>query len=302
MAGRGIRGLIWSYLGLCCTVGLPALAANEECHPSLETAVDKGIKGPHLFFPQTHLFLPLLADPKEPRFFLGYREAKRTDGDWRIGVVGFGETFPLYRLMGGCAADGWQVDIAGGGIARFDLDDDDRDGIDMIDADYLFAVPLSWRRGNWAFRTRIFHESAHLGETPRIDAAIRARRKSSIDSIDLIASYSEAKWRVYGGAEYVIHHHPEIEPWGVHLGAEYYGPRRYFGGTASWIAGIDGKAWEEYDYDTDLSIKAGLSFGGRYLWQHHLQIVLEWYDGHANSGVFYEEKLRYLGAGVYFGF
>lgn len=300
MAGWGVRGLLLCFLCLVSIIGLPAQSlATEKCHPLLEAALDEEASGPNLFFPQTHLFLPLLADPREPRFFLGYRHDERSDGDWHLGIVGFGETFPLYRRVSGCAANGWQLDISGGGVARFDIENDVND---MVDADYLFALPLSWRRGNWALRARILHESSHLGESPRIGADISERRKRSIDSVDLIASYARTKWRFYGGGEYVRHHYPKIKRWSAHLGAEYYGPRSLLGGTARWIIGVDAKAWEEFDYEADVSVKTGLSFGGRRFWQHNLQLMLEWYDGHANSGVFFEEKIRYYGAGLYFGF
>lgn len=300
MIGKRVRSLFWHCLAMCGMVGLPAAAigAAEGCHPSLEAAAyESDVTGPHLIFPQTHLFHLLVADLKEPRFFLGYRRDERSDGSWDVRVVGFGETFPLYRRLNDCAANGWQLDVSGGGVARFDMD-----SRDLIDADYLIALPLSWRRGDWALRSRILHESAHRGENKRINEAVATRNKRSTDSVDLIASYAREKWRLYGGAEYVWHQYPEIDPWGVHLGVEYYGPRSLLWGTARWVTGIDGKAWQEFDYDADISIKTGLSFGGERLWQHHLQIMLEWYEGHANSGVFFEEEIRYLGAGIYFGF
>ncbi len=290
-------------MGLCglalMTSMAPSTASMPDCYPLLAASEDDLITGKHHFFPRTHLFQPFIADPKESRFFLSYRRVERSTGNHHIGVVGFGETFPLYRRSKGCGDDGWQVDITGGGIGRFDMEDD---GKDMIDVDYLIGLPLTWRQGNWSFRTRVSHESSHLGESVLITDSAGERRKRTANSVDFISSYDDGKWRLYTGTEYVQRHSPVVTSWGLHLGTEYYGARRLIGNKARWIAGMDIKAWEEFDFDADVSVKAGLSFGGRDARQHHLQVMLEWYDGHANSGVFFEEEIRYVAVGVYFGF
>lgn len=298
MADATFLDLSRSVLCLGCMITFPVMASTGDCSPPQEVLGAAPNKMASRFFPRNHLFQPLLADPKEPRFFLGYRFSDQAEGKRNIGVAGFGETFPLYRHSRDCGSDGWQLDIAGGGSVRFDMEDSSKS---MIDADYLIGLPLSWRRGNWSLRSRIYHESSHLGESRVAQAAPESRLKRSYNSIDFISSYTDGGWRIYTGAEYVFHHHPDVEPWGVHFGTEYHGSRSMFG-DSRWISGVDVKTWQEFDFDTDISIKTGLSFGGRNSRQHHLQLMLEWYDGHANAGVFFEEKIRYFAAGIYFGF
>ena len=214
-------------------------------------------------------------------------------------MIGFGETFPLFRRVGNCASDGWQLDIFGGGIGRFILDDSRND---LIDADYSIGLPLSWRRRNWSLRSMVYHESSHLGENALFQAGTSDRKKRSYEAIDLLASYDNNKGRLYFGGEYLIHHYPKIEHRAMHAGAEYYGRRYMKAGAAQWVSGLDVKAYEEYDFSPDLSFKTGLSFGGRNSSQNHMQVLLEWYDGHANEGVFFGEEIRYFGVGAYFGF
>ncbi len=299
MAGETSLGWRFGHAMMGCMLILPVWASAEGFYPSLEAPAEENADDAHHFFPQSHTFQPLIADPREPRFFLGYRSDERFWGRRQIGVIGFGETFPIYRQKWGCATDGWQVDIAGGGVARFDVENGSND---MIDIDYLIGLPLSLNRGSWSVRTRLFHESSHFGESQLIGEALRERGVRSTNSVDLVVSYTWAKWRLYSGAEYVTSNYPEMEPLGFHLGAEYYGPRIVLGDMARWVTALDVKAWQEYDYDADVSIKAGLTFGGRDARQHYLQVMLEWYEGHANSGVYIEEKIRYSGMGVYFGF
>lgn len=281
---------------LLCMSCISAIASTEERNPSSLNSTDRSADGTGNFFPKTYLFSPILADPKEPRFFLGYRYDERTTYSKNVGVVGFGETFPFYRRDWGGGGDGWQVDVVGGAVARFVLENRD-----MIDADYFFGIPISWRWGNWSVRTRLYHESSHLGESVFIDDAIRARKKRTYDSVDLLSAYDNRVFRLYAGVEYMLSHYLEIEPWGGHLGAEYHG-QSMMGNVVRPVAGVDVKAWEEYDYEPDVSIKAGLSFGARDYRQHHLQVMLEWYDGHANAGVFFEEEIRYIAVGLYFGY
>ncbi len=297
----GLRGTCMILWLVACP---PLLAETENCSPSLKAPVSEHLTDEDRFFSRAHLFQPLIADPKEPRFYIVYRNDERSTGKRHIGIIGFGETFPIYRLGWGCATNGWQLSIGGGGVARFDLEDDDEDmgDKDLIDSDYLVGLPLSWRKGNWSVRSRIYHESSHLGESAQNSAEMRERRKRSYDGFDVISSYAKVNWRLYGGAGYLLYHDPDIKEWGLQLGTEYYGSRSAVGNTGRWVAGLDVKAWEEYDFDVDISIKAGLSFGGKNTHQHHLQLMLEWYDGHANSGVFFEEPIRYVATGLYFGF
>lgn len=288
----------WCAGGLCA-VSMSASALTPYCPPSLEAPLGQVDSGEFLALSRGHLFQPLIADPKEQRFFIGYRNYDMSTGGNQVGVIGFGETFTLFRKVAGCATDGVQLNLVGGGFARFLLDDSRND---LIDADYSIGLPLGWRRGNWSLRSRIYHESSHLGENHLFQAGSSERIKRSLEGIDFLASYDEERWRIYYGGEYFLRHYPTIEPWGAHLGAEYYGPRNWFSENARLIAGLDVKAWEEYDYSPDFSFKAGWSFGGIRPNQLHLQMLLEWYDGHANEGVFFEEDVRYSGVGLYFGF
>lgn len=291
---------LWAVcMGLLYIASAPVTAEDLNCPPSLEAAPGELSVGRNRFFPRAHLFQPLIADPKEPRFFLSYRQDDRFVGKRTLGVIGFGETFSIYRRVGDCVTEGWQLDVSGGGVARFDMEDGDKD---LISTDFLIALPFSRRWGNWSMRSRIYHESSHFGESGLVEMAAPERNKRSYNSVDFLSSYDDVSWRLYGGVEYVFLHHPEIEPWGLHAGSEYYGSRSLIGDTVRWITGVDLKVWEEFDFDVDASIKSGLSFGGKDVRQHHLQVLLEWYDGHANEGVLFEKKIRYLGVGIYFGF
>jgi hypothetical protein len=284
---------------LLCAVALGVSAEEPYCPPSLDAPLGEGEGQPVSGLPRGHLFQPLIADPKEPRFFLSYRDYDNYAAAKRVGIVGFGETFPLWRRTGECPSDGLQLGIAGGVFARFLMDDPDNN---LFDADYSIALPLSWRRGNVSLRARVYHESSHLGESELFNSDEVDRVKKTIDAVGLVGSYDQPTWRIYAGGEYLYLTYPDIDPLMLQGGVEYYGPRHLFGTKARWVSALDVKAFSEFAYSPDYSIKSGLSFGGAHARQHHLQLLLEWYDGHANQGVLFAEELRYLGVGLYFGF
>src|SRR5207247_10705658 len=65
--------------------------------------------------PATVVFQPLLADPKEPRFFATYLWARSPRLASRLGSVGFGQTIGLWR------GRDWQLAIAAGGFSAFNM-------------------------------------------------------------------------------------------------------------------------------------------------------------------------------------
>lgn len=289
----GLGVMLWSLT-------LPvAIAAPYYCPPSLEDDLQEAPAGGLLLLPRGHIFQPLIADPIEPHFFLSYRSYRNNGQTVSTGVIGAGETFPLWRKVGACPSDGMQMDVSGGGVARFVMSDGRND---LIDGDFTIAVPVSWRRGTWSWRARLYHNSSHLGEDALYQTQTPPRTKASYESVDFIVGYDQPAWRVYFGPEVMLRHYPSFQPWGVHLGAEYYSERTVLDGLARWIGGLDVKAWDEYGFRPDYSLKIGLSIGGSQPRQQHMQLMLELYDGHQNRGIFYDDEVRYIGAGVYFGF
>lgn len=112
-------------------------------------------------FPENDVFRPLLADPKQPQFFASWQATRaRSNNTYvNIGSAGFGENYGLVGRRNGC--DGWQVGILAGVFAQFDLDSW---STDLINADYVVGIPVSWRSGLVSTCVRLYHQSSHLGD------------------------------------------------------------------------------------------------------------------------------------------
>jgi hypothetical protein len=275
---------------------------GSTCQPGQElTPQDEPRLTP---LPTTRLFTPVRADPKEPRTFMSLLQVDSALRDSSIGAVGFGEHFDIVRRESR-AGWNWQFGIAGAVFAQFDLE---TPSSDLINADYVIGLPLTWRRGDWSGRVRLYHQSSHLGDEFLLNTQPQ-RVNLSFEAIEAIVAHDFGELRVYGGGEYLVDRDPRDLGAGVlHAGLDWRGREVAFRlgemGGARWVAGLDAKRWEQNGWATQISAKAGLEFaplgdtgrGGR-----RWAALLEVYDGPSPYGQFYPLDVRYWGLAIQVG-
>ncbi len=258
-----------------------------------------GISSEAKAFPTGDLFRSLIADPKQPQFLVSINYFKSSDAQYPRASVGFGETFGLYRFFGSREGDGLQMNVEGALFAQFNLD---TPSSDLINADYIIGIPLTYRYGDNSLRFRLYHQSSHLGDELLQSANPPERVNLSYEAIDLIYSLEWHEWRVYGGGEYLIHKEPDdLKPASTHWGIEYRGNKPLVWNGRP-IGGVDMKSLEEHNWGLNTSVKAGLEFGHPNPGQRRLRLMAEWYDGFDPYGQFYNNKVEYFGLGVSLGF
>jgi hypothetical protein len=120
----------------------------------------------------------------------------------------------------------------------------------------------------------------------------------SYEALDGLLSYEWERVRVYGGGGYIFHSEPDLEPWQAQLGVEYVHPRA--AGALDLIAAADIKAAEELDWQRSRAYQLGLEL--KRTTARRVRLMLEHFRGHSPNGQFYQERLRYTGIGLYFGF
>jgi Protein of unknown function (DUF1207) len=86
------------------------------------------------FLPSANLFEPLIADPRWPRFSMGYRYF--TDDATNVGSATFGETIALYRARIPSAGFG-EIGFQAGVFSIFDLD---APSSDLVNTDFFAAL------------------------------------------------------------------------------------------------------------------------------------------------------------------
>jgi len=250
-------------------------------------------------FPTGDLFLPLIADPKQQRFYVSINRFNSLGLRYTRASVGFGETFGFYRFFGGKEGDGLQFSLEAGLFGQFNLD---TPSANLLNADYTIGLPVTYRYGDNSLRFRVYHQSSHLGDELLLGDNPPERINLSYEALELIYARQWKNWRVYGGGEYLVHKEPSgLKPASGHWGIEYRGSQTHFWNSRP-IAGVDMKSLEEHDWDIDTSIKIGLEFGHPNPGQRRLRLMVEWYDGFDPYGQFYNNKVDYLGLGVSLGF
>ena len=274
-----------------------AAYAEENASPSRADAI--AYAPATTFLPEGDLFKPLIADPKEPRFYLSYRMFRFNSVKIHGAVGGYGEIFGLYRHTDDTGGYSWQANFGGGAHAQFDLHEP---SLDLVNTDYTIGFPFSFRKGRASYRLALYHQSSHLGDEFLLHNTVQ-RIELSFEALELLASYEWKKWRMYYGGEYIVHQGPtDIKPASLQGGVEFYGTRRVVGGRM--VGGWDLKSDQEHDWTLNSSIKVGLQFDSSESNGRYIRVLAEGYKGFSPYGQFYTDKSRmtYAGIGIALGF
>lgn len=245
-------------------------------------------------YPPGDLFLPMLANPKEPGFFMSWLEVDSDRTDFSMGAVGLGKSFGLYRWPDPDGRGGWQLEFFGAVFSQFNLDEHSQP---LLNTDYQVGFPLSFRRGEISARLRLYHQSSHLGDEYLLSGEAPERVDLSIEAIEGMLARDLGRWRIYGGGGYLLRRSPkDLAPGYAEAGADYRDLRmRWPGGQL--VGGLHLSGWEEHDWKIAISATIGLTLGRELPQGRGSRIMLEYYDGPAPFGQFYTYDLRYIGVG-----
>lgn len=248
-------------------------------------------------FPGDVLFKPLIADPRWPHFSAAWQHYFGDPQFTDAGAVSFGESFAIYRAKLG--PTWWEIGLHAGVFSIFDLN---AASFDLVNADYMVGIPLSFRYEDLSMQLRVFHQSSHLGD----EFLLRTRTHRvnlSYESVDFKLSYDlRALLRMYAGAGYLFRRDPStLDPWSIQYGVELTSP--WPAPPSRWrpIAAVDIQHRQENDWTADVSARAGIEIDGVLL-TRKLQFLLEYFNGHSPNGQFYRDRVQYLGLGTHFHF
>jgi len=256
-----------------------------------------------ILFPEGPLFYAPLASPKEPRTHVTWLTLHLPGDSFNIGSVGFGDSFGLVRWPGWGEADTWQFGISGAVLAQFNLESD---SMDLINADYIIGLPLSYRNGPWSARARVFHQSSHLGDEflllPQRPELTQTRVNLSFETIELLGGWEWEGIRLSAGPSYIFHTDTPLKRFSVQGGIDYLSTTPVYRPTMRLFASVMCHAWEETDWNPDVSAKAGINIRSPYTEKRAIQVFGEYYHGNLPFGQFYKLLANYYGAGINISF
>ncbi len=267
-----------------------------------------------VWFPQTTvLFLPLIADPREPVYSVNWRWGDKVIGKSTI-AVSLGDDFPIFRwhdvfrwhgdLQIGVQAGVWTV------FNFTDVPDHKHNMCELMNTDYLVGIPLSYAFDKWSFRTRIYHISGHLGDEVLChrDHLVKGRKNPSFEAFDWISSYQfSSGLRLYAGPGVVFQSDdsfilkPLYAIWGmeVRLLGQKLNYHRLFG-TPFFAANMEN--WQEHHWDLDLTLKLGYEFSKLQGVGRKMRLYLQYHQGYSYEGQFFKHQVKYGEIGFSWGF
>jgi hypothetical protein len=295
-------------VGALVALAAPALRAQEVSSESYPARCGAGgpsaERGAYIPLPHGDVFCPLIADPKAARSFVIYQRGKESDLGADIVAVGISDHFPFFRTGATRNGNGVQLGLAGSVFAQFDVA---TSSYDLLNADYIIALPLTLRLGPFSGRARVYHQSSHLGDELLLRENPPSRENLSFESAELLFSLDVSALRLYGGGEYFFHRDPADLPDQLAHGGVELRPRASvnFGSLAvgRLVAAGDVKVVNDTSSRVGVSARAGFEFGRPRdvdVPARRWSVLGEYYEGPAPYGQFHRRKVRLVGIGFHF--
>ena len=280
-------------------------AQRSESYPErCGAGVFPAQQGGYVPLPRGDVFCALIADPKATRSFASYQKGNESDLASDIAAVGIADQFPFFRAFAGRPGNGVQLGVQGAVFAQFDLG---APSYDLLNADYMIGLPLTFRAGPFSGRARVYHQSSHLGDELVLRPNSPARENLSFESAELLLSLDISALRVYGGAEDFFYRDPEeLADRLCTAGSNCVRARASTSDRCAVgriVAAADVKVVNDSVSRTGVSVRAGFEFGrprDQETPSRRWSLLAEYYEGPSPYGQFYRQKVRLTGLGFQF--
>lgn len=294
--------------------GVKAKEGQEVPKPKKVACFAKKPRIKGIWFPQnTVLFPPLIANPRAALNSISYRWQWKEVSDWlgkNAVAVSFGDIFPLYRFIDlGKVHAKLQFSLEAAAWAIFRIDHHERnDWSEFVNCDYFLGIPITMAIGNWSGRLRIYHVSTHLGDELLVNNPSLERLNPSFEAVDFfLACNFKENFRPYAGFGVIFRTDDTffMKPLYVEYGLEYRFLRqvvhynRLYGQAfvAAHLQNSQTRFW-----NLDSTVVAGYEWSKLRGAGRRFRIYMEWHNGFAPDGQFFNAKLGYFGFAIAYGF
>ena len=283
---------------------------DEEIAMKLKTRDQPKVEG--IWFPQmTVLFPPLIANPREPMYYVAYRWGDKVVGRKAIAVA-LGDEFPIFRWRDVFRWHGdLQSGISAGIWALFNfqhIDHSRGDACELFNTDYMLGIPLSYAVDRWSFRLMPYHISSHLGDEFLCNRKITSRCNPSFEALEFVTQYQvNRQVRLYAGPGIVFHSDDsfKIKPFYV-----LYGTEIRAGGTKLSYHRLYGTPflaifinnWQQRHWGFDMTVKAGYEFSKLQGIGRKMRLFASYHNGYSWEGQFFNKHTQYGEFGLSWGF
>jgi len=268
----------------------PSAACSLNSHTSQSS---------HEILPSDVIYDPPIADPKWPKFSVGYQKHFKNTYGKRIFDLSFGENVPLLRYK----TDGWayELELQAG---LFGLMDVDSSPTRLINSDYFVGGGLSLVYDRkWQNLFQFSHLSSHLGDEFLISRPdyINKRVNLSYEAFKWFTAYKFNSFRPYVGFGYLVHRDPSaLKPFSFEAGIDYISEKSFLFDTTRYVCGIHTHFLSQNNFRPSFNIRTGLQTEDAVWRGRHMQFLIEYSQGKSRHGQFYAKKEHYIGFRVAF--
>jgi hypothetical protein len=310
MIAKSMASFVLDIPGVCEVVILDGIPPEDEC------VREKYVHRPQLkgiWFPQmTELFLPLIADPRNATYCVGWRA-----GDHVIGVqtgnVSLGDDFAIYRWLDLFWNGDLQIGIEAAIWSVFNMNPHPNlpaahSTTELVNTDFYVGIPLTYASGPWSFRFRLYHISGHLGDEYMVNHPNVVRLNPSVEVCDFFASYQlNDAIRLYVGPGVYLHSDPTFRWKPIIL---QYGTEVRFLGTKFTCQNLYGTCFlamqwrnlEQLHYNFDGTYRAGYEFSKLQGIGRKLRFYVGFHHGYSLEGQFAKMRTHYWEFNLNYGF
>ncbi len=293
--------------------GVEQVHVIEGTPPEDDELREKYVRRPTIkgvWFPQmTVLFQPLVADPRNVTYILGYRSGDRVIGDKCINIA-LGDDFGVYRWVDALWHGDIQVGIESGIWSVFNLDPNPNrsGGTELVNTDFYFGIPITYARDKWSFRLRGYHISSHLGDEYMWNNPDVIRVNPSVEAIDLFTSYQISQAiRLYVGPGVYVHSDPSFrwQPMYIEYGTE----ARFLGHKfpsqrmhGSLFLAMHWRNLQQLDWNFDGTYRAGYELSKIQGVGRKFRVWVGYHHGYSLEGQFQNDRTNYWEFDLNYGF
>jgi len=268
-----------------------ALVLPDVESVSAQTAEEPAVR----VFPRVSLFAPLAADPRWPKFTLGYTHYFGDSQFAHIGNADAGASIAIVQ-KNARRRGAWELGFQGGIFAIFDFA---APSSDLVNADYLGGLTFTYAFDSFALMARIVHQSSHLGDEYLLNNQVQ-RINLSFENLDVLVSYVPRDWaRVYGGAAVMVRVDPSnLDRWSLQAGAEFRPVTAKTKRRLQLLLAVNLQSWQQNDWVPDASFVAGATLDPIGESSYRVDFLLRYYIGRSPNGQFFTDRIQTFGPAV----
>ena len=288
LEAQALRTDLSSFAFICALLALVLSPSRASAHSVAEEPALR-------VFPRDSLFVPLSADPRWPRFTLGYQHYFGDSQFTHVGTADAGASIAIVQ-KNRPRGHSWEIGIQGGVFSIFDFGAPSND---LVNADYLGGITFTYAFDAFSFMTRIIHQSSHLGDEFLLNNEVE-RINLSFEDLDVLVSYDPLEWlRVYGGVAVILRSEPSsLDRWSLEGGVELRPVTASTQRRLQLLLAFDLRSWQQNDWRADASFVAGVTLDPVGESSYRVDFVIRYYNGHSPSGQFFTQRIQTLGPGV----